>query len=159
SGTTSNTWNIDTICAGVDIDSATRVVYLANPIKREIYSLNLDIGKWETFARIPESDSLGALLFDKRTRRIYVGDAGTGKIYLVETGSRSVRTLLRIRGVPSALALDEGRRKLYIADAANKKVWSADADRKSTPKDFVGTPELNNLSGLSMNPDGTLLLS
>lgn len=149
----------DVLSVGIVIDPRRQLAYIANARAPEIYTIDLRQPRAfpRLFARVRGAGGLGPLALDERRQQLLVGDVIHGAVHSVDIASRRAKTLARVSGEPSALAVDTGANHLYVADATGSlQVIRLDV---SSPKATrLPVRGLREPRGVAAARDGTIWL-
>jgi DNA-binding beta-propeller fold protein YncE len=160
SGQQLRTWPfVGRVFDAVAADSDHKVLYLAEGLRGQVSLLSLDTkdsgADVKTLQELPAASRIGALAIDPDGQRLFVADSELGRIYVLEIGKRSVRTLVSSLGEPAALTYDRVGHNLFVADAARRCIWRIAVDDVTRARAvvFSSAPEFREPRGIAMGPE------
>jgi len=122
----------------IALTSDNTLVWVANPDNDSVSVLEVDADKNRKLKEIPVGDEPRCVAITPDDRKVYVTNAGSGNVYVIDAASRSVSTTISVGVEPLGCALTLDGAKLYVANFVSDSVSVIDTASDTVTKTIEG---------------------
>jgi len=152
-------WITPTFCSGIDIDPSTKTLYLSSATRAEAYEMRLQEKKLVApLFQISGAPAFVDIAIDTKRKQLFFADT-SGRVLVSSSPGKLPSETFRVNGTPVGMVFDPESDAVYVAVHSGEIYRTEIGGSHPTPVLFARNRNLKELSGLSIRPDGVLLVT